>query len=131
MQGTPRWFTILEQEQHGDQAQKDAMKCRMVEEQIKCRVQVWCSSAEPSCFNERLEELEETPFDADEEESVCRGPDRRTAQMKSLLRFKEQVNNQLVKDKPAGQVDQELIKEEETLSSKVMNSHKMGKKLAK
>ncbi|KZV22336.1 hypothetical protein F511_05290 [Dorcoceras hygrometricum] len=48
VQGTPRWFTSLEQEQHGDQAQRNAEKCRMVEAQIKCRVQVWCSSADLS-----------------------------------------------------------------------------------
>ncbi|KZV39869.1 hypothetical protein F511_18673 [Dorcoceras hygrometricum] len=48
-----------------------------------------------------------------------------TAQLKSLLRYREQIVLQLVKDKPAGQDVQEQIKEEETLSSKVMNSHKM------
>ncbi|KZV33279.1 hypothetical protein F511_05402 [Dorcoceras hygrometricum] len=63
MQGTPSWFTSLEQEQHKDQTQRNAMKCRMVEAQIKCRVQVWCSNADPGCSYERLEELEVTPED--------------------------------------------------------------------
>ncbi|KZV38929.1 oxysterol-binding protein-related protein 2A [Dorcoceras hygrometricum] len=33
------------------------MKCRMVQAQIRCSVQVRCSSAEPSYFNERIDEL--------------------------------------------------------------------------
>ncbi|KZV14516.1 hypothetical protein F511_42842 [Dorcoceras hygrometricum] len=40
--------------------------------------------------------------------------------MKSLLIYREQVNDQLVKDKPARQVVQELIKEEGTPSRKVI-----------
>ncbi|KZV26366.1 TMV resistance protein N-like [Dorcoceras hygrometricum] len=51
--------------------------------------------------------------------------------MKSLLRYREQIRNQLVKDKPSSQDVQEQIREEETLSSKVMNSHKMRKKFAR
>ncbi|KZV24705.1 Thioredoxin [Dorcoceras hygrometricum] len=46
--------------------------------------------------------------------------------MKNLLRYREQIRNQLFKDKPAGPDLQEQIKQEGTLSSKVMNSHKMG-----
>ncbi|KZV35801.1 hypothetical protein F511_38944 [Dorcoceras hygrometricum] len=38
---------------------KDLVKCGTVQKQIKCSVQVWCSSAEPSYFNERIDELEE------------------------------------------------------------------------
>ncbi|KZV16916.1 hypothetical protein F511_36744 [Dorcoceras hygrometricum] len=34
-----------------------------------------------------------------------RRPAWRTAQMKNLLRYREQIRNQLVKDKPAGQAD--------------------------
>ncbi|KZV55623.1 hypothetical protein F511_32198 [Dorcoceras hygrometricum] len=37
-------------------------------------------------------------------------------------RYREQVRNQLVKDKPAGQADQELIQEGGTLSSKVFKT---------
>ncbi|KZV27737.1 hypothetical protein F511_40721 [Dorcoceras hygrometricum] len=59
-------------EQHEDQTHRNAMKCRIVEAQIKC-VQVWCSSAERSCFNERLNEFEVTPAIGAEEESVRKG----------------------------------------------------------
>ncbi|KZV54250.1 TMV resistance protein N-like [Dorcoceras hygrometricum] len=44
-----------------DQAQWDAMKCRMIQEQTKCSVQAWCSSTEPSYFSERLDEIEAYP----------------------------------------------------------------------
>ncbi|KZV23027.1 mechanosensitive ion channel protein 2, chloroplastic-like [Dorcoceras hygrometricum] len=40
--------------------------------------------------------------------------------MKSLLRYKEHIRSRLVKEKPAGQDIQEQIKEEGTISSKVM-----------
>ncbi|KZV28319.1 hypothetical protein F511_25257 [Dorcoceras hygrometricum] len=81
-----------------------------------------------SCSNEKIDWLEVTP--EDEEESACWGhsvslhktklayprrPARRTTQMKNFLRYREQIRNQLVKDKPAGQADQELIQEEGTL----------------
>ncbi|KZV41899.1 shikimate kinase, chloroplastic-like [Dorcoceras hygrometricum] len=65
--------TSLVQEQFRDQAKKYLVKSRTVQAQIKCSVQVWCSSAETGCFSERLDEIEVTPFDGDEEESVCKG----------------------------------------------------------
>ncbi|KZV33674.1 zinc finger CCCH domain-containing protein 18-like [Dorcoceras hygrometricum] len=68
-----------------------------------------------SCSNEKTDWLEVTI--EDEEESACWGhsnnlyktklayprkPAWRTAQMKNLLRYREQIRNQLVKDKPVG-----------------------------
>ncbi|KZV25294.1 CAP-Gly domain-containing linker protein 1 [Dorcoceras hygrometricum] len=52
---------------------EDWVKCRIVHEQINCSVQVWCSSAEPSFFSKRLDEIETTPTIGAEEESIRKG----------------------------------------------------------
>ncbi|KZV37068.1 F-box protein-like [Dorcoceras hygrometricum] len=51
----------------------EEMKCRTDQVQIRCSVKVWCSSADPSCFNERIDELEVNPTIGAEEKSVRNG----------------------------------------------------------
>ncbi|KZV22092.1 nudix hydrolase 2-like [Dorcoceras hygrometricum] len=62
LKGTQSWYTSLMQEQFKRSSEtkrrEDLLKCRTVQEEIKCRVQVWCSSEEPNCFSEKHEEFE-------------------------------------------------------------------------
>ncbi|KZV49449.1 Cation proton exchanger [Dorcoceras hygrometricum] len=49
VRGRPSWYN------------RSLPDCRTVQEQIKCSVQVWCSSANPRCFSESLDEFKVTP----------------------------------------------------------------------
>ncbi|KZV37461.1 hypothetical protein F511_14877 [Dorcoceras hygrometricum] len=57
----------------------------------------------------------------------CEARYKRSDRVQIQSQAGDQIRNQLVKDKPAGQADQELIQEGGTLFSKVMNNIKWGR----
>ncbi|KZV39197.1 hypothetical protein F511_33374 [Dorcoceras hygrometricum] len=95
MQVVSSWFTSLMKQKSRVKAQWDAMKFRTAQAQIKCRVQVPCSSAELSCFSERLIEIEETPTTGAEEESHS---SRRTLKQTSLENISNEESSQIKRE---------------------------------
>ncbi|KZV58204.1 hypothetical protein F511_36315 [Dorcoceras hygrometricum] len=136
VQGTQSWFTGLEQERHGDQAQYVEVQNGSSADQVQgTRAVIECEAEYK--HSDRVQIRSQVgsmrpqgrgriymlgySFSLHKAKLVHpKKPAWRTAQMKSLLRYREQIRNQMVKNKPAGQVVQELIQEEGILSSKVM-----------
>ncbi|KZV23619.1 hypothetical protein F511_24028 [Dorcoceras hygrometricum] len=137
-QGTSSWFTSLVQEQSSDEAQRVLVKSRTIQAQIKCSIQGQCAKPRTSAVMEcksdhkhKARRARGDPLDGDEEESVCKGYSISLHRTKltslennpNLLRYREQIRDQLVKVKSTGQ------EEEEQLSTRVDDKRKLEEHL--